>query len=167
MCSLRLLQQFVAFQNDRFKSNRTMKPFYYQFICKAWSEIWMDSSFHELICFIVMLKSQMLHLRGLLQFMNQHCVSLQIWFPLEFCITWNALKSFLYFMNCHVWFQLNFKAKAIVTYRVSHSIGLKVILLWWGYRFWFLLLFWILHVPEIGAFMPNSSVFIFLMLHAL
>ena len=52
-------------------------------------------------------------------------------------------------------------------YRVSHSKDWKVILLWWGYRFWFLLLFWILHVPEIGSFMPNSSVFIFLMLHAL
>ena len=40
-------------------------------------------------------------------------------------------------------------------------------MLWWGYRFWFLLIFWILHVHEIGAFMPNLSVFIFLMLPAL
>ena len=53
------------------------------------------------------------------------------------------------------------------SYRVSHSIGLKVILLWWGYIFWFLIPFWILQVHEIGAFMPNSSVFIFLMLRAL
>ena len=52
-------------------------------------------------------------------------------------------------------------------YRVSHSKEYKVILLWWGYRFWFLLIFWILRVHEIGAFMPKSSVFIFLMLRAL
>ena len=31
----------------------------------------------------------------------------------------------------------------------------------------FLLIFWVLHVYEIGPFMPNSSVFIFLMLRAL
>ena len=30
-----------------------------------------------------------------------------------------------------------------------------------------MLVFWILHVHERGTFMPNSSVFIFLMLHAL
>ena len=52
-------------------------------------------------------------------------------------------------------------------YRVSHSKVSKVILLWWGYRFQFLLIFWILWVHGIGAFMPNSSVFIFLMLRAL
>ena len=52
-------------------------------------------------------------------------------------------------------------------YRVSHSKEGKVILLWWGYRFWFLLIFWILHVHEIGAFMPNSSVFIYFMFRTL
>ena len=52
----------------------------------------------------------------------------------------------------------------LLKYRVSHS---KVILLWWGYRFWFLLLLWILHDHEIGAFMSNSSIFIFLMLRTL
>ena len=52
-------------------------------------------------------------------------------------------------------------------YRVSHSKVSKVILLWWGYRFRFMLIFWILPVHGIGAFMPNSSVFIFLMLRAL
>ena len=31
----------------------------------------------------------------------------------------------------------------------------------------FLLIFWVLHVYEIGPFMPNSSVFIFLMLRPL
>ena len=49
-------------------------------------------------------------------------------------------------------------------YRVSHS---KVILLCWGYRFWFFLIIWTLRVYEIGPFMPNSSVFMFLMLRAL
>ena len=49
-------------------------------------------------------------------------------------------------------------------YRVSHSKEGKVILLWWGYRFWFLLIFLVLHVHEIGTFMPNSSVFIVFML---
>ena len=52
-------------------------------------------------------------------------------------------------------------------YRVSHSKEGKVILLWWGYRFWFLLIFWVLCVHEKGTFMLNSSVFIFLMLRAL
>ena len=51
-------------------------------------------------------------------------------------------------------------------YRVSLSKASKVILLWWGYRFWFMLIFWFLWVHGIGAFMPNSSVFIFLMLRA-
>ena len=43
----------------------------------------------------------------------------------------------------------------------------KVIWLCWGYRFWFLLICFILHVHEIWPFMPNSSVFILLMLRAL
>ena len=34
-------------------------------------------------------------------------------------------------------------------------------MLWWGYRFWFLLIFWILHVHETGPFMPKSSFFIY------
>ena len=51
--------------------------------------------------------------------------------------------------------------------REPHSKEGKVILLWWGYRFLFLLIFWVLHVHKIGPFMPNSSVFIFLMLRAL
>ena len=46
-------------------------------------------------------------------------------------------------------------------YRVSHSKDEKVILLWWGHRFWFLLICWVLRVHEIGSFMPNLSVFIF------
>ena len=54
-----------------------------------------------------------------------------------------------------------------MTYRVSHSKPGKVILLWWRYRLWFLLIFWILRVHEKGTFMLNSSVFIFLMLRAL
>ena len=52
-------------------------------------------------------------------------------------------------------------------YRVSHSKPGKAILLWWRYRLWFLLIFWILRVHEKGTFMPNSSVFIFLMLCAI
>jgi hypothetical protein len=52
-------------------------------------------------------------------------------------------------------------------YRVSHSKEGKVILLWWRYRFWFFLIFWVLRVHEIDPFMPNSSVFIFFMLRAL
>ena len=50
---------------------------------------------------------------------------------------------------------------------MSHSKPGKVILLWVRYRIWFLLIFWILRVNEKGTFMLNSSVFIFLMLHAL
>ena len=55
----------------------------------------------------------------------------------------------------------------LYTYRVSHSKEGKVILLWWGHRFWFFLVFWVLHVHEIDSFMPNSSVFIFLMFRGL
>ena len=66
--------------------------------------------------------------------------------------------------------QLNREEKSVeisLGYRVSHSKPSKVILLWWRYRLWFLLIFWILRVHEKGTFMPNSSVFIFLMLCAL
>ena len=59
------------------------------------------------------------------------------------------------------------KLQILASYNVSHSKEGKVILLWWGYRFWFLLIFWVLRVHEIGPFMPNSSVFIFLLLRAL
>ena len=52
-------------------------------------------------------------------------------------------------------------------YRESHSKELKVILIGWGYRFWFFLRFWILGVHKIGPFMQKSLVFMFLMLHAL
>ena len=55
----------------------------------------------------------------------------------------------------------------IYIYRVSHCKVNKVIWLCWGYRFWFLLIFFILHVDEIWPFMPNPSLFIFLMLRAL
>ena len=54
-----------------------------------------------------------------------------------------------------------------MTYRVSHGKVNKVIWLCWGYGFWFLLIFWVLWVNEKGTFMPNSPVFIFLMLRAL
>ena len=54
----------------------------------------------------------------------------------------------------------------VSNYRVSHGKEGRVILLWWGYRFWFLLIFWILCVHELGTFILNLSVFIFLMLFA-
>ena len=50
---------------------------------------------------------------------------------------------------------------------MSHGKVNKVIWLFWGYRFWFLLIFWVLCVHEKGTFMLNSSVFIFLVLRAL
>ena len=52
-------------------------------------------------------------------------------------------------------------------YRVSHSKVNKVILLRWGYRFWFLLIFCVLLVHEIGPFMHNLPVFIEMMLHTI
>ena len=45
-------------------------------------------------------------------------------------------------------------------YRVSHSKEGKVFLLWRGYRFWFLLVFWVVCVNEIGTFISSLSVFI-------
>ena len=56
----------------------------------------------------------------------------------------NVLKVFTIFI--WTW------EKSFPYYRVCHSKDWKVIMLWWGYRFWFLLIFWILHVHEIGAF---------------
>ena len=58
------------------------------------------------------------------------------------------------------WKKVVFHNFPFYSYRVSHSKVNKVILLWWGYRFQLLLIFWILCVHEIGTFMPNSSVFI-------
>ena len=46
-------------------------------------------------------------------------------------------------------------------YRVSHIKQGNVVMLWWEYRFWFLLICSILRVHEIGTVMPNSSVFFF------
>ena len=46
-------------------------------------------------------------------------------------------------------------------YRVSHTKEGKVVMLWWEYRFLFLLICSILRVHEIGTVMPNSSVFFF------
>ena len=51
--------------------------------------------------------------------------------------------------------------------RVSHSKVNKVILLCWGYRFGFLLMFWVVSVHEIGTFMSNLSVFTNLMMRAI
>jgi hypothetical protein len=51
-------------------------------------------------------------------------------------------------------------------YRVSHSKEGKVNLLWWVDKFWFLLIFWVLRVHEIGSFMPHSSFFIEIMMLA-
>ena len=69
------------------------------------------------------------------------------------------------FTLIHFHWKLDETHKMYTRYRVSHSKVSKVILLWWGHRFWFwfwfLLIFWILHVHEIGAFMPNLSVFNF------
>ena len=48
-------------------------------------------------------------------------------------------------------------------YRVSHGKVNKVIWLCSGYRFWFLLLLWIICVHEIGPFMLSLLVFIQLM----
>jgi len=63
--------------------------------------------------------------------------------------------------------KLRCKWKMKFIYRVSHGKVNKVTWLCWGYIFWSLLILSILHVHEIWPFMPNSSVFIFLMLRAL
>ena len=63
------------------------------------------------------------------------------------------------------WNSLIFLIKS--SYRVSHSKVNKVMLLLWGYEFWFLLIFLILCVSEIGPFMPHSWVFDEMTLHAI
>ena len=52
-------------------------------------------------------------------------------------------------------------------YRVSHLKVHRVILLCWRYKFWFLLMFWILYVHEIGPFMLHTSIFIQMIMHAI
>ena len=67
---------------------------------------------------------------------------------------------------CHLLLKNQKKRSTITTfvvdfifYRVSHSKEWKVILLWWAHRFWFLLIFWVLHVHQLGPFMPNQFSF--------
>ena len=88
----------------------------------------------------------------------------------------NGLCHFFYLARKRWWYILHIQKILIffswiknfeANYRVSHSKEVKVVLLWWGYRFWFLLIFWVLHVHEIDPSMPNSSVFIFMMSRAL
>ena len=56
---------------------------------------------------------------------------------------------------------------SFVYYRVSHGKVNKVIWLCLLYRFWFLLIFWVLRVHQKGTFMSNSSVFTFLKMQAI
>ena len=55
----------------------------------------------------------------------------------------------------------------IIKYRVSHSKMWKVILLWWGYRFKFLLIQEVLYVSVKSPFLPTQPVLIESMLHAI
>ena len=96
-----------------------------------------------------------------------------VWYLLQrfgFCVL-NFLSFLSVFLSARGTDKKTTSAKiwAIVNekYRVSHSKDWKVIRLSWGHRFWFLLLFWVLHVHWLSPFMPNSSVLIFLMLRAL
>ena len=90
-----------------------------------------------------------------------------VWFHWKYCVTSFPFKRFLSFMNRSNVSSLKILHYKFPNYRVSHSKESKVILLWWGDRFWFLLIFRVLRVHEKGTFMLNSSVFIFLMWHAL
>ena len=74
----------------------------------------------------------------------------------------NKKRSWLFFIK-----KTSKLSTADLIYRVSHCKVNKVILLWWGDRFWFLLIFWVLHLHEIGPFMPQSSVFIEMMFWAI
>ena len=85
-------------------------------------------------------------------------LKLTLWVPL--LIYWLNRKSVFHLVNHE-------QIIICTTYRVSPSKPDKVILLWWGYRLWFLLIFRILRVHEKGTFMPNSSVFVFMMLRAI
>ena len=46
-----------------------------------------------------------------------------------------------------------------VSYRVFNNVLTQFRQLCWEYRLWFVLIFWVLCVHEIGKFMPNSSIF--------
>ena len=125
--------------------------------------------FGELIKFIAHIKSSSRLYWNNCNF--QVCIGIVCFLclPNPFHIFW-SLTIFLDFL---VRFRICFYALAIplwffdCSYRVSHGKVNKVIWLFWGYSFWFLLIFWVLQVHEKGTFMPNSSVFIFLMLHDL
>jgi hypothetical protein len=89
------------------------------------------------------------------------------WNPFFFCGLQNNINHGTLFYEDERENKWYFVAKIVLTYRVSHSKVNKVIWLCWGYRFWFLLIFFILHVHEIWPFMLNSSIFIFFMFRAL
>ena len=125
--------------------------------------------FGELIKFIAHIKSSSRLYWNNCNF--QVCIGIVCFLclPNPFHIFW-SLTIFLDFL---VRFRICFYALAIplwffdCSYRVSHGKVNKVIWLFWGYSFWFLLIFWVLQVHEKGTFMPNSPVFIFLMLCAI
>ena len=54
-----------------------------------------------------------------------------------------------------------------VSYRVFNNVLTQFRQLCWEYRLWFVLIFWVLCVHEIGKFMPNFSVFIALIMRSI
>jgi hypothetical protein len=81
---------------------------------------------------------------------------------------WSCARSRMHTINQVVMSQLReIDVHTYILYKVSHGKVNKVMCLCWGYTFWFLQIFWIIRVYEIGPFMPSSSVFIRLMLCAL
>ena len=112
---------------------------------KFWQEIVQDKFFWPLHCIGIMILFYKVHI-----FWEGHTILRNLHLMCQsFC---SLLRIYELYLK---------------TYRVSHSKEGQVILLWWGHRFWFFLVFWFLHVHEIDSFMPNSSVFIFLMFRGL
>jgi hypothetical protein len=77
--------------------------------------------------------------------------------------TMTAQFHFLTFLTTYIaLFTLLLNNPSAPSYRVSHSKPGKVILLWWGYRFWFLPILGIIRVYEKGTItVPSSSVYFF------
>ena len=67
----------------------------------------------------------------------------------NFLSTLTKIERFCLILG-RIW--INKLAQPVFLYRVSHSKVNKVILLWWRYRFRFLLIFWVQSVHEVGPF---------------
>ena len=116
-----------------------------------WGHNWLFEQ--KLMCtkYFTVLKEK----KAILKFISAYSIQFTLWhFAMDDLVPLDdGTLAFMGWASFH-WDGLAF-------YRVSHSKEGKVILLCWCYRFWFLLIFWVIRVNEMDSLKPISSVFIF------